>query len=210
MANSRWDIQAGIDRLGFLSGLAHLFGLPTRAGTSSTTGTGVPTNGIAGYVPGALFFNYKGSPGTSLYVNVGTKTSAIWKSLDVGAIQNQPAAQSTFNSSSQTPTYLAANVTGGEQTYLILTGSPGGGVTGTLDTTANILAALNSPAAGYSYVLRVINHGLGQTVTLTAGDGSTTINGTATIATNTWRDFVVAVATASTLTLQSVGIGTES
>lgn len=117
---------------------------------------------------------------------------------------------STVNSSSQTPTYAAANLTGGLITSMILTGSPSGGVTGTMDTTANIIAALPNAVAGMSYRLRVINHGLGQVVTLTAGDGSTTINGTATIATNTWRDFDVTLATASTLTLQSVGTGTES
>lgn len=82
MAGERFDISSGIDRLMFVSGRGHLIGLPSRPGTSSAASTGVPTNGIAGFAPGALFFNYKGSAGSALYVNQGTNTSASW--LNIG------------------------------------------------------------------------------------------------------------------------------
>lgn len=78
MAETRLDIQAGVDRLLFISGVGHMIGLPTRPGVSSTAVTGVPTDGIAGFAPGAMFLNFKGSAGSAHYVNIGTATSANW------------------------------------------------------------------------------------------------------------------------------------
>lgn len=81
MANSRLDLRPGVDRFLFVEGYGHLLGLPTRPGTSSTAVTGVPTAGIAGFAPGALFLNFKGTVGSVLYVNVGTNTSATWLNI---------------------------------------------------------------------------------------------------------------------------------
>lgn len=81
MAESRIDIQTGVDRLMFVPGIGHLMGLPTMPGTSSAATTGVPTAGIAGFAKGALFHNFKGSTGTLLYVNTGSNTSATWTNV---------------------------------------------------------------------------------------------------------------------------------
>jgi hypothetical protein len=81
MAVTRLDIQSGVDRLMFVAGVGHMLGLPTRPGTSSAATTGVPTAGIAGFAPGALFLNYKGSVGSLLYVNTGSNTSATWTNV---------------------------------------------------------------------------------------------------------------------------------
>ena len=82
MAMTRLDIDSGVDRLMYLSGNGHMIGLPTRPGTSSAATTGVPTNGIQGFAPGALFLNFKSSgPGSALYVNQGTFASATWLNL---------------------------------------------------------------------------------------------------------------------------------
>ena len=81
MSATRFDIDSGIDRYMFVNGQGHMIGLPTRAGTSSTATTGVPTNGIAGFAPGALFLNFKGASGSALYVNLGTNTSATWQNI---------------------------------------------------------------------------------------------------------------------------------
>lgn len=78
MATSRNDIQSAVDRDTFISGVGHLRGFPTRPGESSTVTTGVPTDGIAGFAPGALFHNFKGSAGSLLYINNGSNTSATW------------------------------------------------------------------------------------------------------------------------------------
>lgn len=81
MATTRGDVQSGVDRDMFISGVGHMRGFPTRPGTSSTVTTGVPTDGIAGFAPGALFQNFKGGIGTLLYINRGTNTSATWVAI---------------------------------------------------------------------------------------------------------------------------------
>lgn len=78
MALSRFDIDSAVDRFMFVNGRGHMMGFPTRPGESSAATTGVPTNGIAGFAPGANFYNFKGSAGSVLYVNTGTQTSATW------------------------------------------------------------------------------------------------------------------------------------
>ena len=166
--------------------------------------TGLPAPTETGHQPNRVYIDQSGN----LHTNGGVLV------MDGASMIN--VKTSTFSSGSQTPTYLAANLVGAYDTYLILTGAPGGGVTGTFDTTANILAAIPGGwYIGLSYMLRIVNHALGQTVTPTAGDGSTTISGpgVVTIATSTFRDFVVTVGgtvAAPTLTFASVGTGTES
>ena len=81
MAESRFDVQSGVDRLMFVSGRGHMIGLPTRPGESSTVTTGVPTDAIVGFAPGALFLNFKGAIGSALYVNTGTNASATWTNV---------------------------------------------------------------------------------------------------------------------------------
>ncbi len=78
MALSRFDIDSAVDRDSFVNGRGHLRGFPTHPGESSAATTGIPTNGITGFAPGAMFFNYKGSLGTLVYVNTGTNASATW------------------------------------------------------------------------------------------------------------------------------------
>lgn len=56
-----------------------------------------------------------------------------------------------------------------------------------------------------AYRLRVLNSN-GGTLTLTAGTGNT-ITGTATLATNTYRDYVVTITSPATVTYQNVGSG---
>lgn len=81
MAVTRFDIQSGVDRLMFVAGQGHMIGLPTRPGTSSAATTGVPTNAIAGFAPGALFLNFKGTAGSAFYVNIGTNASSTWQNI---------------------------------------------------------------------------------------------------------------------------------
>jgi hypothetical protein len=57
--------------------------------------------------------------------------------------------------------------------------------------------------------LRIINENTTQTITVTTNTGWT-LTGTMTIATNTFRDFVVNLTSLSAATLTSVGTGTYS
>ena len=91
---------------------------------------------------------------------------------------------------------------------LRLTTGASGGFTITLPTTAQIISALGPtiPTNGtYGQRFDILNDNVGQTGTLTAGDASTTITGTATVATNTRRSFWMTVNTASTVTFQNLG-----
>lgn len=81
MADFRLDLQGGVDRYMDLPGIGHMMGLPTRPGESSAATTGVPTNGIQGFAPGATFHNFKGTIGSLLYVNSGTFASAVWTNV---------------------------------------------------------------------------------------------------------------------------------
>ncbi len=81
MSLSRLDIDSAVDRLMFINGQGHMIGLPTRPGTSSTATTGVPSDSIAGFAPGALFLNFKGGAGSALYVNIGTNASSNWLNI---------------------------------------------------------------------------------------------------------------------------------
>ena len=115
-----------------------------------------------------------------------------------------------------TATLTAANMTAAhDQVFVLMTGTTSGS-TLTLDTVANLVAALQNQwgpgvsVIGATWVIRVINHGGTNTWTLTTSTGWGTLNGTQTVANNTWRDFVITITTLTTATWQSVGIGTES
>lgn len=82
MSLARLDINSALDRLMLLNNEGCLIALPFLPGSTSTAGTGVPTDGQAGFAPGALFYNVKGSANTCLYVNVGTATSSTWLNID--------------------------------------------------------------------------------------------------------------------------------
>lgn len=91
---------------------------------------------------------------------------------------------------------------------LRLTSGASGGFTITLPTTAQIISALGPtvPTDGsYGQMFSVLNDAVGQTGTLTAGDASTTITGTATIATNTRRDYFITVLSPTTIGIQNIG-----
>ena len=81
MAETRFDIQSGVDRFMFVVGRGHMIGLPSRPGESSAVTTGIPTDGIVGFAPGAMFLNYKGAIGSAFYVNTGTNASATWTNV---------------------------------------------------------------------------------------------------------------------------------
>lgn len=115
------------------------------------------------------------------------------------------------NAATTSATLTAANITGGIASVdLQMTGALAAGATATLPTVAQMVAALHSPVVGTSYRLRVINSSSGAFAwTIAAGTGFT-LNGTMTVAQNTWREFVVTLNTLTTATLQSVATGTYS
>lgn len=134
--------------------------------------------------------------------------TAIGTILGMGFTTNE-----VYNTNSATSGTLltGANISGAiNEVVLALTGTLGGAANAQLPTVANLLAAIPNPVVGYSYKLRIINLS-SATFTWTITTNTTwTLNGTMTIAQNTWRDFVLTITGATTATLQSVGTGTIS
>lgn len=153
--------------------------------------------------------------GTGVLVLVGA--TAAFNCTTAGAWTVQPASTATaaYNAAANTTAFTAtaAQVTGGVSSVdLALTGTLGAGANITTPTAALIVAALHCPTVGTSYRLRITNRSGGAfSWTVVAGSGIT-LTGTATIAQNTWREFVVTVTNAATpaVTLQSVATGTYS
>lgn len=120
-------------------------------------------------------------------------------------VNNYSEALSTVVTSGTAVVLTPANVTAG---IVNLTAGASGGFTITLPTTANILSALGNTVAtdgSYAEPISFMNNGVGQTGTVTAGDASTTITGTATVATNTVRKYLMTVTGPTTITLTNVG-----
>jgi len=91
---------------------------------------------------------------------------------------------------------------------LFLNSGASGGFTITLPATSALIAALGPtvPMDGsYSEPLWITNNNVGQTGTVTAGDASTTLTGTMTIATNTTRKFLLTVTSPTAVTIQNQG-----
>lgn len=93
-----------------------------------------------------------------------------------------------------------------------LTAGASGGFTITLPSTVALLAQLGPtiPIDGsFSKVISFMNDNVAQTGTVTVGDASTTITGTATVATNIRRFYMLNVPVGgTTITLQNLGTAT--
>jgi hypothetical protein len=212
MSISRFDINSAEDRLLFVNAQGHLLNLPTRPGTSSTVTTGVPTNGIQGFAPGALMINFKGSLGTLLYVNVGTFTSSLWLNLDGGSQVDGVLPQYQYATGTTTTTFAANQLTGGQLSVYNSTATTPGSIA--TRTAAQMFADITgtfgfAPYIGLAWVARIINSsGSANTMTVTAGVG-VTLSGTTTytIAEFAYRDFLFTfggTAAAPTLTMVAI------
>lgn len=121
---------------------------------------------------------------------------------------NVKNSQFTTIATDTTITAAAGTLTGARNVYYATTAAGAGGIALTTRTAAEMFADIPNCHIGFNWTLRIISDG-GGTVTLTApGGGGVTITGTATSATNTWRDYCCTFTTASAVTFQNVGIGT--
>lgn len=122
-----------------------------------------------------------------------------------GGMVLTPAA--TFNTNTTTTTFVAGQLTGGAFTcYVNSQATPGSIAT---RTAAQMFTDNPGARVGGSYLLRIVNGQGTGILTVTAGS-NVTLTGTNTIATNTWRDFVVTYTTATALVMQNIATGTYS
>lgn len=163
----------------------------TNAAATITGGTGVTLSGVT-VVPANSYVKY-----LLTYTAAATITMAA---MAMG--RNASLAATQFVSiSAGNGTLSAGNMEGAQ--YCVLATS--GATAFTTRTAAQIIAGVPNAQIGDSYTLRVYNTN-GGTLTLTGGTG-VTITGTATIATNVTRDYLVSVTGASTVTMQNIGSG---
>ncbi len=124
-----------------------------------------------------------------------------WKSHTTGV----PDAK--FTTGTTTTTFAAGQLTGARfVNYTNTQGTPGSIAT---RTATQMFADDPTARVGNSYLLRITNGQGTGTLTVTAG-GGVTLTGTATIAINTWRDFVVTYTSATALVMQNIATGTFS
>lgn len=118
------------------------------------------------------------------------------------------------NTATSAVTVLAAQLMLGDLVVLNMTGTLGAGANLTTDTAANMAAALagygTAPTATIAYILRIINSSGGAFSWTVVGGTGVTVNGTATIAQNTWREFLVTISGGNTVTMQAIGTGSQS
>jgi hypothetical protein len=124
----------------------------------------------------------------------------------------QPSLAYNTNAATANATLPAANLTGGAvEVDLALTGTLAGAATATTDTAANIIAAMPRAQSytGFTYKLRIINASSANFAWTLSGGSGVTITGTATIAQNTWRDYIVTLTLGSSpaVTMRECGSG---
>ncbi|GEM_PF-1584295 len=122
------------------------------------------------------------------------------------------APGSTYNTNAATSaaTLSGANIVGATNVTLALTGALAAAAALTLPTVANLLAALPNAQAGQTWRLRIINKSSGAFAWTVTTNTGWTLNGTMSIAQNTWRDFIVSLTSLTAATLQEIGTGTDS
>lgn len=149
--------------------------------------------------------------------SVNQGNSAVWGVLsiagEIGLVDGGLGVAYHADSTVGAHVLTAANLTGSSNDVILaLTGTLAGAANATTDTAANIIAAMASASVGTSYRLRIINESTGAFSWTLVGGTGVTVTGTATIAQNTWREFVVKVTAVGTpaVTFQNVGTGTYS
>lgn len=124
-------------------------------------------------------------PGSGVTTGGDTFNQDRWIRFGNPDIQNLPAPQDFLTSSSN------QTITSQMLVNSIVAGAPTANVTWTLDTTANILAALkkfsdiSGPRIGDTFGTMMVNYATANTVTVAAGDAKTTVKKATAIAAGT-------------------------
>lgn len=161
-------------------------------------GTGVTVSGRTVVTPNSVATFLLTRTGTATYTLVGISNLPQ-------AIFGVQALLATADDGT-TQTLTAAMIVGGLQTFHQTLGGTTPSLT--LPLGADMDTALPDMRTGQAYTLRIINTNSG-TATIVTNTGWT-LTGTLTIATNTWRDFVITRTGTGTYTGKQVGTGTTS
>jgi len=133
--------------------------------------------------------------------------SSISGNAATAYIAGDSMAPAKFTTGTTTTTFAAGQLTGAAHTvYTNTQGTPGSIAT---RTATEMFDETPNARVGQSYVLRIVNGQGTGTLTVTAGSG-VTLTGTATVAINTWREFMVTFTSGTALVMQNIGTGTFS
>lgn len=168
------------------------FGATIAGGTGVTVSgrTLVPANSVGDFLITKSTTATYTMVGIGVYQQVFANTFALVGTPDNGTTQ----------------TLTAAMIAGGNFTSHVTTGGTTPSLTLPLGSAMD--TALPSMATGQSYILRIINDNSG-TATVVTNTGWT-LTGTLTLATVTWRDFIVTRTGTTTYTGVSIGTGANS
>jgi hypothetical protein len=174
---------------------ADLIGGVTSANTFTiSVATGDSVNGV---VNGTVVLNAAFQQAVFRTDGAGHWTAVVSSVATPGGAAAPFAKYSTNATSTPAP----GDMSGASMVYVLYSAA-----TAITTRTAAQLIADSHLSVGQIYVLRVINTD-GATLTITGGTG-VTITGTATLATNTTRDFLVTVNSPTAIGFQDVGAGT--
>lgn len=134
-----------------------------------------------------------------------TKTRTLFAALlGIGGAA-LPPVQYTEDPGPTPLTVQPFELVGSLDCILNLTTTLGGAGALTTPSAAAIIAAWSNATVGQTYALTIVNSSSVNGWTLNAGSG-VTITGTATIAAQTWRRFLVTMATPTTIAIQSLAM----
>jgi hypothetical protein len=145
-------------------------------------------------------------------ISGGGVVPGLWSAIigQSAASQALLATQYTAIATNTPATLTGAQMAGASDVTINMTATLGGAGTLNSATAVQIVAAIPYAQPGFSYNLRIINSsGANFAWTLTTATGIT-LNGTMTIAQNTFRDFYVTVTSLTAVAIQSIGTGTNS
>ncbi len=143
-------------------------------------------------------------------VSVAVGGSIIFTCAVTGSWKSTPSVPhlpAKFTTGTTATTFAAGQLTGaGFVNYTNTQGTPGSLIT---RTATEMFGDDPYARVGGTYLLRITNGQGTGTLTMTAGAG-VTLTGTATMAANTWRDFVVTYTSKTALVIQNIAVGTFS
>lgn len=144
-------------------------------------------------------------------ISGGGVVPGLWSAIigQSAGSQALPATQYTAIATNTPATLTGAQMAGASDVTINMTATLAGAGTLNSATAAQIVAAIPDAQAGFSYNLRIINSSSANSWTLTTATGIT-LNGTMTIATQTFRDFYVTITSLTAVAIQSIGTGTNS
>jgi hypothetical protein len=157
------------------------------------------------YQPGAVQIT---SPTGSerIFVDDGGSSNAWMNGNSLLALGTTSAKVYNTSTLAASGALTAAQITGGTDTvFLAMTGTFSGAANIQLPTVASVVAALSTQqGVGSTWVLRVINPSV-EPLTLTTNTGWTIGTGSYALLTETFRDFLITITSATTATFQDVG-----